>query len=79
MTSSREPKATKFTRFEAFIGGSWQNFEGTIVRTKDTLTVERELVSAEGKPFRVMNVFNLGQIQAFAIASPIEEPSTRAS
>lgn len=77
MTSSRESKATKITRFEAFIGGAWQNFEGTIVRTKDIVSVERDLVSADGIPFRVVNCFNLGQIQAYALASPLEKPSTR--
>ncbi|MFD1985560.1 hypothetical protein ACFSOZ_24190 [Mesorhizobium newzealandense] len=40
MTSPHESKATKITRFEAFIGGAWQSFEGTIVRTKDTVSVD---------------------------------------
>ncbi|OWK21445.1 hypothetical protein AJ88_23630 [Mesorhizobium amorphae CCBAU 01583] len=72
MTTPQGSKVTKFTRFEAFIGGTWQAFEGEVGRTKDAVTVNRQVISADGRSFRVANVFNLGQLQAFAFGSPIE-------
>ncbi|WP_027556326.1 hypothetical protein [Bradyrhizobium sp. Cp5.3] len=68
MTASSKSNAIKFTRFEAFLGGSWVAFEGEVARTKDIVSVSREVTSAEGKPFRITNVFNLAQLQAYAFA-----------
>ncbi|WP_136623867.1 MULTISPECIES: hypothetical protein [Bradyrhizobium] len=67
-----DSKVTKITRFEAFIGGAWQAFEGEVVRTKDVVSVNREVHSTDGTSFRVTNVFNVSHLEAYAFGSPLD-------
>lgn len=67
-TERKTRSRTTTSRFEAFLGGSWQAFEGNVKRTKTTATIVREVTPEGGKPFTLTTVFNLSQLPGYSFA-----------